>query len=169
MADKLRQMLIALVITVFLVLTTATVQAAVTYWDEHNVAHLHHSSGLTSHNCSYCYGGKAKFAAQSGDYNNGPHFGWYPGNTTRSTPSYFAYIPNFSGDSGAVRMTLASSANQMFVNVNQNSNKGMFVYIGGFSTTISWDDLYYNNRCVQGFTCTNWRILWWDQIRINTP
>lgn len=72
MADKLRQMLIALVITVFLVLTTATVQAAVTYWDEHNVAHLHHSSGLTSHNCSYCYGGKAKFTAQSGDYNNGP-------------------------------------------------------------------------------------------------
>lgn len=58
MADKLRQMLIALVITVFLVLTTATVQAAVTYWDEHNVAHLHHSSGLTSHNCSYCYGAK---------------------------------------------------------------------------------------------------------------
>lgn len=155
--------LIALIMAMFI----TTAYAATTYWDEY--AANFGERGLTRHNCSYCYGGKAKYTSQSGDYYSyNADYGWHSSNTAKSAPSYYLYIPNYSGQSGTAQISLASNVANYFPKVNQNTNKGSFYYIGGFAANILWDDVYYTNECASGLgvSCTDWRIVWWDQVKV---
>lgn len=166
MNSKLMQSLLTFLIATIIATVVTTAQAAAVYWDEQNSSHLTTESGLSNTSCSYCSGGKAKKTIQSGSYTNGPNYGWYQGNTARNYPDYYSFIPNYSGTSGSVRMTLASNAGQTFISLNQNSNKGSFYHIGSFGPFISWDDLYYTNKCAYA-PCTSTSIVWWDQVKID--
>lgn len=164
MKDKLKQSLLSILIMLAIAITATTVQA-VTYLDEQA---LYSESGLSNHNCGYCYGGKAKYKAQSGSYTTSTGYGWYATNDSFSWPTFYMYIPNFSGSSGTTPATAATNLGQIFRDINQDADKGTFKYLAGFSGTAYWGDAYWTNKCASSFpSCTNWKTVWWDQVRID--
>lgn len=165
MNDKIKQSLISLLVMILTTVTITTIYAATVYLDEQHPNFF--ALNLTNYNCSYCYGGKARYASQSGNYNTDySTVGWYATNDARSAPSYFAYTPNYSGQSGAIVSHIGSNLGIVHRDINQNANKGSFQYIGGFAANIAWDDVLWTNQCSTQFSCTSWKIVWWDQVKI---